>query len=311
MAALGDRSERSVRPELTPEIAQRTLFFLEHHPSQPLSTWINRFKREHIPQRLRRMYAAEAEHASSATDPPPPRCLRFRAPSARAAGRRGGPRWPPRSATDRDLHDPTLVAHLRRLLSGFVLTPEAARRLLIEPRARHAFTRYFNTGQPLIDVCNALQIHLALLERTDFEASATGKTSRRIAQTLLGLRSQPSAKRRSAPAPSLCRDGGGPGSHPHDAASRANPAGAVVEARSRRSGDRARRGRYCPAPASGLPQLRRTSWAIVSVGSSLVCRPVPYNSSTKARSRSAVAAGAPSKSRTRRTSRAASTVLGR
>jgi len=254
MAALGDRSERSVRPELTPEIAQRTLFFLEHHPSQPLSTWINRFKREHIPQRLRRMYAAEAEHASSATDPPPPRCLRFRAPSARAAGRRGGPRWPPRSATDRDLHDPTLVAHLRRLLSGFVLTPEAARRLLIEPRARHAFTRYFNTGQPLIDVCNALQFHLALLERTDFEASATGKTSRRIAQTLLGLRSQPSAKRRSAPAPSLCRDGGGPGSHPHDAASRANPAGAVVQARS----DHPKLGRPSPAGQVLLRVARRS-----------------------------------------------------
>jgi hypothetical protein len=134
------------------------------------------------------MYASEAEHASSSKDLRPRldayefvrRALVQPAVEAVVAGHR-------RSAIDRDSHDSALVAHQRRLLSGFVLTPEEAGRLLTEPRARHAFTHYFHSGHPVLDLRNALQFYLALLERTDFEASATGKTSRRIDQTLLGL----------------------------------------------------------------------------------------------------------------------------
>jgi hypothetical protein len=188
MAALGDPAERSEPPLLTPEIAEGTLLFLEHHPSRPLSPWSGRFKREDIPQRLRRMYAPQAEQRSTGTDLRP-RLDAFefvRRALLQPAVETVLPRPVPR-AGGRERRHPSRVAHLQRLLTAFVLSPEDARRLLREPRARHAFTHYFHTGQPVLDLRNALQFYLALLERTDFEASAIGKSSHRIDLGLLGL----------------------------------------------------------------------------------------------------------------------------
>ena len=188
MAALGDLSDRTERPELTAEIARRTLLFLAHHPCEPLSPWSANFKREHLPQRLRRMYAAPSTPGARAKDHRP-RLDAYQFVRLALVGPAVELTLavPPRASEHLRFDDPQFAEQLRRLLPAFVLTESDARRLLTEPSSRHAFTHYFTTGHAVLDLRNALLFYLALLERTDFEASATRKTSRRIDLALLGL----------------------------------------------------------------------------------------------------------------------------
>ena len=188
-AALGDLSPRWSTPSLNSTIALRTLDFLEFHPTFPLSPWSNAFQREHIPQRLRRLYAPIDPASDSADSDLRPRLdahafvrLALLRPAVTAQCGTGTIEPP-----DSPFAQPAVQQRLLDLLPNFVLTPDDARRLLREPKARHAFTHYFHTGQPALDLRNALLYYAELLDFTDFESRAQHKTSSRIDRALLGL----------------------------------------------------------------------------------------------------------------------------
>lgn len=190
MAALGDVARRSEAPQLNPPLVLRTLDFLDYHPTEPLNPWVNRFERDHLPQRLRRIFAALDPTASTTSEDWRPRLdaqqflrLALVVPAVHAELDASVP-----GATgDSAFSDPRVASRLRDLLPRFVLTEEGARRLLVEPQARHAFTHYFNTGHHGLDLRNALLFYAEWLDRTDFHVASRNKVSGRIDLTLLGL----------------------------------------------------------------------------------------------------------------------------
>lgn len=188
-AALGDLSPRWSAPSLNSTIALRTLDFLESHPTLPLSPWANAFQREHVPQRLRRLYAPPDAAGEDSGGDLRPRLdaqafVRLALLRPAVAAQCGTDATDP---PDSPFAHPAVRQRLLDLLPSFVLTPDDARRLLREPKARHAFTHYFHTGQPVLDLRNALLYYAELLDFTDFESRAQHKTSSRIDLALLGL----------------------------------------------------------------------------------------------------------------------------
>jgi len=190
MAVLGDDARRSEAPQLNAPLALRTLDFLEYHPTEPLNPWANRFQRDHVPQRLRRIYAALDPDAATTSEDLRPRLdaqqfVRLALVAPAVHGQLEASVAPAHEVTA--FSDPRVASRLRELLPRFVLTEDDARRLLVEPHARHAFTHYFNTGHHALDLRNALVFYAEWLDRTDFQAASRNKVSARIDLTLLGL----------------------------------------------------------------------------------------------------------------------------